>query len=122
MKPSEKMGKPPEQSGEELVEVGERKITTPEIVKEMTRQRRKEYGLGESSELTLKEIKEIDTVIRKLLERLDGYDYDGLSPEVQDEWYWVEQEADVGKDRELVKAVLEEFLKRLENTLKGKVE
>ena len=41
---------------------------------------------------------------------------------MQDEWYWVEQEADVGKDRELVKAVLEEFLKRLENTLKGKVE
>ena len=81
---------------------------------EMTRQTRKEYGLSESNELTPAEIKEIETDIEKLLERLDEYNYNSFSPKIQDEWYEVEQEATLGKDRELAKAKLERFINTLE--------
>lgn len=96
----------------------ERKLTTPEEAEEITRQRRREYGLEENSDVTPEKIKEIDATIGDLLENLYEHDYDSLSPEIQDEWYWVEEEAKVGKDRELAKAVLEKFL----NVLQGKVE
>ena len=92
----------------------EGKEGTPEkpvlSAEELTRQRRKEHGLGESRGLTLAEAKEIDAAIEELLKRLHEYDYDSLSSEIQEEWYWVEQEANVGKDRELAKAVLKRFL------------
>lgn len=117
MKSSEQMGGLPEQSKEEIMEENERKATTPEKAAEMTRQRRKEYGLEESGDITPEKVKEIDADIEKLLESLYEYDYDGLTPELQEECYWVEQEANVGKDRELAKAVLEKFL----NVLKEKI-
>lgn len=121
MKSPEQMGGPPEQPKEEPMEnkeEKERKITTPEEAAEMTRQRRKGYGLGESSDLAPDKVKEIDENIGELLDRLYEHDYDSLSPEAQNEWDWVEQEANVGKDRELARAVLEKFL----NTLKEKDE
>lgn len=76
----------------------------------LTRQRRREYNLEESRELASEEAEEIKSSIKELLERLNEYDYNSLSPEVQDEWYWVEEEAEKGEDRELAKAVLEQFL------------
>ena len=94
----------------------ERKITTPEEAVEITRQGRSvDSKKAESSHI--EEAKEIDMAIKELLERLYGYDYNSLSPEMQEEYYWVDQEANAGKDRELAKAVLERFL----NTLKEKV-
>ncbi len=84
----------------------------------MTQQRRKEYGLEESKELTPEEVEKIETDIRTLLERLSEYNYDSFDPETQDEWYWVEQEVEAGKDREIAKAVLERFLKVLEGKVK----
>ncbi len=58
----------------------------------------------------------IDSAIEKLLETLESYGelYDGLSPELQDWWYDVENEARAGKDRQAAKAHLEEFLGVLE--------
>ncbi len=94
-----------------------KKETTPEEAEEMTRQRRKNFGLGEKRELTPEDAKGIDASIENLLERLDGYDFDSFNPEIQDEWYWVEQEAVTGKDRELAKAVLEKFLNFLKNSV-----
>lgn len=63
----------------------------------------------------------IDSAIEKLLENL--YEraelFDKLGPELQEKWYWVEQEAEVGKDRAAAKAKLEEFLKVLEEREKS---
>lgn len=111
------MGGPPEQPKEESMENEEgkeRKVTTPEEAKEMTRQRRKDFGLEEERELMPEETKELEGSIEKLLGDLNQYDFESCSPERQDEWYWVEQEAGAGKDRELAKANLERFLKTLQ--------
>ena len=111
------MGGPPEKPEEEPVEnkeEKERKVTTPEEAKEMTRQRRKDFGLEEERELTHEETKELEGSIEKLLGDLDQYDFRGCSPERQDEWYWVEQETRVGKDRELAKSNLVRLLKVLQ--------
>ena len=116
MKSPEQMGGLPEKPKEEPMEnkeEKERKVTTPEEASEMTRQRRKAFGLGEERELTLEETKELEGSIEKLLGDLDQYDFKGCSPERQDDWYWTEQEARVGKDRELVRANLERLLKFL---------
>ena len=127
MKPPEQMGGPPEQPEEEPVKdkegtpekpesegmESERKITTPEEAAEMTRQRRKDFGLEEERELTPEETQELEGSTEKLLEDLDQYNLEDYSPEIQDECYWVEQEARMGKDRELAKANLEKLLKVL---------
>lgn len=104
MKSSEQMGEIPEQLN------NERKLTTPEEAKAMTQQRRNEYGLGPSRELTSEETKEIETNINKLLEQLDDYDFDSFGPEMQEAWYYAEMEAGACNDRELAKKVLERFL------------
>lgn len=91
----------------------ERKVTTPEEAAEMTRQRRKDFGLEEERELTPEEAKELEGSIEKLLEDLNQYDLESCSPERQEDWYWVEQEANIGKDREIAKANLERLLKTL---------
>lgn len=124
MKSPEQIGEKPEQPEDESMENKEkieRKLTTPEEAAEMTRQRRKKYGLGESSDLTPEKLQEIEAAVGELLERLNEYDFDSFSPEVQDEWYWVEQEATVGKDRELAKAVLERFLSALKGSDEKKI-
>lgn len=120
MKSPEQMGAPPEQPKEEPVkdkeetpEKPEGKITTPKEAVEMTRQRRKDFGLGEEREVTPEETKELEEPIGKLLEDLSQYDFESCSPERQEEWYWVEQEANVGKDRELARVNLERLLKTL---------
>lgn len=109
MKSPEQTGGSPEQSKEGQIP---EKLTPHE---EITRQRRKDFGLGEIRELTPEESAEIEKSIKELLERLDKYDYNTLDSETQDKWYWVEQEAMVGKDRELAKAALERFLGVLQN-------
>lgn len=58
--------------------------------------------------------KKLEESILKLLDDLDQYDFGKYSAEVQEEWYWVEQEARVGKDREAARAKLEIFLKTLQ--------
>ncbi|MBI2628399.1 MAG: hypothetical protein HYW71_03220 [Candidatus Niyogibacteria bacterium] len=117
MKSPEQMGGPPEQSKEKPVEnkeEKERKVTTPEEAAEMTRQRRKDFDLEEEKELTQEQAEELEGSIKKLLGDLDQYDFEGCSPKRQKEWYWVEQEVQVGKDRELAKANLERLLKALQ--------
>lgn len=99
-------------------EESERKITTPEEAAEMTRQRRKDSGLEEAKELTQEQVKELEESIEKLLGDLDQYDFESCSSERQDEWYWVEQEARAGKDRELAEANLTRFLKVLQEESK----
>lgn len=85
----------------------------------MTRARRGHYGLpSERKKLTPEETEKNEMEIKELMERLNKtYDYDNLVPELQEEWYWVEQEANAGEDRELAKRVLEEFLKTLEKEI-----
>lgn len=124
MKPLEQMGELPEQKKGELMESREkkpenleRKITTPEEAAKMTRQRRKEYGLKENSDLTPEKIKEIEAIIKKLLDHLNKYDYNDFDSETQEQWYRVEQEAKTGKDREIAKVVLEKFINVLETQL-----
>lgn len=92
----------------------ERKVTTPEEAKEMTRQRRKYFGLEEERGLTLEETKELEGLIEKLLGDLYQYDFEGCSSERQEEWCWADQEAREGKDRELAKVNLERLLKALQ--------
>lgn len=108
--------KSPEQTGGLPEQPKERQ--TPEkspSYGEITRQKRKDFGLKKARELTTEESVEIEKSIEELLERLDKYDYNGLDPKTQDEWYCVEQEATVGKDRELAKAALERFLDVLQD-------
>lgn len=108
MKSPEQIGGPPEQPDEE------KKITSPEEAAELTQQRRKEYGLEERDDISSEQAEELEKAIDGQLNRLNEYDYESFNPEIQEEWYWVEQEAVVGQDRELAKAVLERFLKLLE--------
>jgi len=63
-------------------------------------------------------IEVIDQEIESLIEALDKYNYNNLPEEVQDEWYDVEMEGKVGKDRSAAKAHLEEFIKKLEELSK----
>ena len=95
----------------------EHKVTTPEEAAEMTQQRRQEYGLGESNDLTPEKLQEIETAIGELLKRLDEYDFSSFSDEIQEKWYWAELEANSGKDRELALVVLKRFI----NTIEEKV-
>ncbi|MDD4995401.1 MAG: hypothetical protein PHW53_03000 [Patescibacteria group bacterium] len=55
----------------------------------------------------------IESEIERLIGELDNFDFDDYSAVVQDEWYAVEEEAQVGKDRSGAKARLEEFIKYL---------
>lgn len=130
MKSPEQMGESPEQPKEKSMkdekemfeklksEKLERKITTPEEAAKITQQRRADFDLEDARELTLEEVKKNEESIEKLLKDLDQYDLESCSPELQDEWYWVEQEAEAGKDRELAKANLERFLKLLQKESK----
>ena len=103
MKSPEQMGKPPEQ---------------PEGQKEeferLRQQRRKDFGLEEGKEPTPEEAEKIEKSIDKLVKDLDKFNTKDYDLEIQDEWYWAELEAQVGKDRELAKANLERLLDTLE--------
>jgi len=106
--------KSPEQGGgPEQSKETERKITTLEEATVMTQQRRREYGLGESSELTPEESEEIERTIKELLASLDDYDYDSFDEDTQEKYYWAALEAEAGKDRELALAVLRRFVDTL---------
>lgn len=94
----------------------ERGITTSEEAAEITRQRREKYGLGESGNLTPEKTKEIKADIKKLKDLLDEYDFSKCRFGIKEEWYLVEQEVNAGKDRELARAVLKEFLGFLEKS------
>ncbi len=58
--------------------------------------------------------------IDRLLEVLHGYAelYDKF-PEIQEEWYFVEMEAETSNDPETGKVHLEEFIKKLEEKKEG---
>lgn len=126
MKSPEQMGGLPEQPNnaeeimenkeEKISENPERKITTPEEAAEMTRQRRKEYGLEEQErkESSPEAMEAQEQWIAARLEDLNSHDYESFSPEIQEQWYWVEQEAMVGKDRALAATQLGEFLEALQ--------
>ena len=108
----------PEQPEEEIpvenAEGMEHPETSAEEAAAMTRQRRREYGLAEESDLTPEQVGEVNAAIEGLLDRLHEYDYDSQSPALQDEWYLVETEAEAGRDRELAKLTLENLLLYLE--------
>ncbi|MBU1159963.1 hypothetical protein KKD04_02160 [Patescibacteria group bacterium] len=55
----------------------------------------------------------IEEQIKKLIEELYNFDFESLDENIQDEWYWVEQEANVGKDRIQAKERLVKFVERL---------
>ena len=56
----------------------------------------------------------IDAEIVELIESLhNNFDFNSFSPEIQDEWYWVEQKAGVAKDRASAKIHLEQFIEKL---------
>lgn len=100
-------------SEQPIEEESVKEITTPEEAAEITRQRREWFNLGEARELTPKELEVIEKSIAKLLENLDEYNPANYSAEIQDEWYYVEQEAVAGQDRELAEAVLMNLLRVL---------
>lgn len=60
--------------------------------------------------------KDIEGLLGTLYDKFAGAEqFDALSPELQEEWYLVEREAIVGMDREVGKAKLEAFIKKLES-------
>ena len=62
-------------------------------------------------------LEEVETDIKRLLEKLEGYyweRYDGLSPDLQDWWHLTCMEGELGKDRQAAKANLEKFIGVLE--------
>jgi hypothetical protein len=62
----------------------------------------------------------IEAEIERLLDILHGYaELIDEFPEIQEEWYYVEMEAETGKDRETAKVHLEEFVKKLEEKRKS---
>jgi len=65
-----------------------------------------------------------DLLIDQLLDKLAEYGdlYDEVSLELQEQWYWIEMRARVGKDRETAKAKLEEFLETIEIEKQKKIE
>lgn len=89
-------------------------ITSSEKAAEMTKQRRKDFGLQDENEMSEEEKEKIEQEISELKKKLDDYDYNSVSPEIKDNWYYVELEVDAGKDRELALTNLQEFLKILE--------
>jgi hypothetical protein len=73
--------------------------------------------MGEFKEPNLENV---EAGIKRLLDVLHGYAelYDEF-PDIQEEWYFIEMEAEVAKDRETAKIHLEEFIKKLEEKKKG---
>jgi len=64
----------------------------------------------------------LDLLIDQFLDKLAEYSdlYEEVRPEIQEQWYWVEMRAMVGKDRETAKTKLEEFLKTIEGEVERK--
>ncbi len=63
---------------------------------------------------------DVEAGIERLLDVLHGYaELFDEYPEIQEEWYYVEMEAEVAKNRETAKVHLEEFIKKLEEKKKG---
>ena len=62
----------------------------------------------------------VEADIERLLDVLHGYAelYDEF-PEIQEDWYYAEMEAETSQDREAAKVHLEEFIKKLEEKKKG---
>lgn len=61
---------------------------------------------------------DVDREIEKLLEVLYSEEYSDMYhdfPELQEEWYWVEQEANIALDRAAAKEHLEEFIEKLKS-------
>jgi len=67
-------------------------------------------------------LENIESEIEKLLSELYGFaeQYENLEPELQNEWYDAEMEAEVGKDREKAKTNLEQFVAKLKEATKIK--
>ncbi|KKU91443.1 MAG: hypothetical protein UY23_C0001G0049 [Candidatus Jorgensenbacteria bacterium GW2011_GWA1_48_11] len=58
---------------------------------------------------------QIMALLGRLYERYAGDEiFEKLSPEIIEEWYLVETEADTGKDRQAAKEKLEAFIRKLE--------
>lgn len=72
------------------------------------------FNKGEQ-EPSFEDIEKIDAEIKELLESLDNFDFESFSAEIQEEWYWVEQEANVAKDRATAKTHLKQFIEKLKN-------
>lgn len=70
------------------------------------------FNKGEQEPL-FEDIEKIDAEIKEFLESLDNFDFESFSLEIQEEWYWVEQEDNVVKDRMAAKAHLEQFIEKL---------
>jgi|GEM_PF-2466937 len=52
----------------------------------------------------------IEADIESLLETLDAFDFESLAPQMQEEWYYIEMQARVGKDRTAARENLEAFI------------
>jgi len=64
---------------------------------------------------------DIDQEIERLVEVLYSGEYSDMwhnFPELQEEWYWIEQEAGVALDRQAAKEHLEQFIKKLDSLKK----
>ena len=71
------------------------------------------FKKDEQEPLFENDMEKIDAEIKELLELLDSFDFDYFNLEIQEEWYWVEQEANVAKDRIAAKIHLEKFIEKL---------
>jgi len=64
---------------------------------------------------------EIDAEIERLVGVLYSEEYFDMwhdFPELQKEWYWIEQEANVALDRQAAKEHLEQFIEKLDSLKK----
>jgi hypothetical protein len=69
---------------------------------------------GPAPEASQENIEQIDREIADLVETLNSFEFNDFSREVQDEWYEVEMQGLVGKDRPAAKSRLEAFIAKLE--------
>lgn len=64
--------------------------------------------------MNFEEINNPETEILDLLENLNSFDYESFDEVIQEEWYYIEQEALVALDRVTAKENLERFISKLQ--------
>ena len=63
--------------------------------------------------LSPESIEKIDAEIKEILKSLYDFEFNSFDPEIQDEWYDIEMEAEVALDRVAAKKHLEQFIEKL---------
>lgn len=63
------------------------------------------------------EAEKVEDEIKELFEVLNSFDFESFNEQIQEEWYWIEQEAGSALDRTEAKTHLEEFVNKLKSII-----